>query len=365
MTRRSNRREFIQGRAATDAVGDLAAGSQVDESADGSAPVNWVEAASAPYQMRMQRPAMACTFEVFFNAGQHADATETALAAFDLIDELEAQLTVYRDTSEVMRLNRAAAEGPVVVEPRLFALLARAVEIHRETNGAFDITAGPLTKVWGFHRRAGQVPTDADLAEALLCVGSQHLELDADSCAVRFRTPGIEINLGAIGKGYSLDRSAILMAAAGVNDFLWHGGQSSVLARGGSTAGIGGGWTVGVRDPIQADRRLAEITLRDRALATSGASVQFFRHQGKRYGHILDPRTGWPAEGVFSATVVAPTAAEADALSTACYVLGVDGALDLARRRGDIGVVMVYPSAGGSSVEMSVEGLAGEDLRIQ
>jgi len=114
---------------------------------------------------------------------------------------------------------------------------------------------------------------------------------------------------------------------------------------------------------VRSDRRLAEIDLRDRALSTSGSGVQFFRHGGKRYGHILDPRTGWPAEGMFSATVLAPTAAEADALSTAFYVLGVEQALAYCQAHPGIGTLLVYPSARESKVELSVGGLDDADWR--
>lgn len=356
MKRRSNRREFLRGQAATDALADLGRGGEADGGGAAETAGGWIAAASLPYQVRMQRPAMACTFEVVFNAGQHSEATDAALSAFELIDQLEGQLTIYRQTSEVSRINARAAGEAVPVEPRLFALLTLAVELHRQTGGAFDIASGRLTKAWGFDRRAGRVPCEEDLAAARADTGSQHLVLDADEGTIEFLRPGVELNLGSIGKGYALDRAAELMAAAGVGNFLWQGGQSSVLARGDSGAAPGRGWVVGVRDPLRPSRRLAEITLVDRALATSGASVQFFRQGGKRYGHILDPRSGWPAEGVFSATVVAPTAAEADALATACYVLGVDAALQLARRRGDLGLLIVFPSDTASRVQVAAEG---------
>jgi thiamine biosynthesis lipoprotein len=356
----ANRREFLTGQSAARAVQNAAQrAAGVEDEQEG-------EPSAEPYLVRMARSAMACQFEVYFNAGQYPQATEIALAAFDLIDELEAQLTIHRDSSELMHVNRTAAEESVVVEPRLFRLLERAVELHRETRGAFDVTSGPLSKVWGFYRRAGAVPSEEDRQAALARVGSQLLELDCEQGSVRFQQSGMELNLGSIGKGYALDRCDELLAEAGVRDFLWHGGQSSVLARGhAATNGRGEtGWSVGVRHPMGGDRRLAEIRLHDQALATSGSSVQFFRHKGKRYGHILDPRTGMPAEGVFSATVVAQSAALADALSTAFYVLGVEGALDFCQRHPEVGMLLLYPSRSGSAVEMATAGLAPGQLRL-
>ncbi len=281
----SNRREFLRGQAAVKALSNLA------QAAVGDAPQHDTGPSPQPYLVQMKRWAMACDFELYLNAGQYAEATEVGLQALDLVEALEAQLTVYRDSSEMVQINRSAAAGPVTVEPRLFALLAMAQVLNRETGGAYDITSGPLSKVWGFFRRAGGIPAEHDLQAALANVGGSRVELDPLSLTVRFSQPGVELNLGSIGKGYALDRCEELMTSAGIHDFLWHGGRSSVLARGSSGADRpdGGGWIVGVGDPLGGDRRLAEIRLSNRALATSGSSVQFFRYQGKRYGHILDP----------------------------------------------------------------------------
>lgn len=362
MDRASNRRQFLAGQSAanalTDLVGRVSGGHSVGDQAA------TVEADT--YLVQLGRRAMACQFEVFLNAGQHAAANEAALAALDLIDRLESQLTVYRDTSDVMRVNRMAAEAPVALGPELFALLSRADALRQETEGAFDITAGPLAKVWGFYRRAGELPTPEALGEALTRVGGQRLSLDPSGQCVRFERPGMELNLGAIGKGYALDCASRQMLAAGVENFLWHGGQSSVLARG-TRAGQDEdrqGWLVSVRHPLFPDRTLAEIRLVDKALGTSGSGSQFFRHQGKRYGHILDPRTGWPAEGVYSATVVAESAADADALATACYVAGPGPATELCRRRPEIGLLMLVPGSAANSVEIVAEGLSNLDWRL-
>ena len=165
-----------------------------------------------------------------------------------------------------------------------------------------------------------------------------------DGAQLRFLQAGIEINLGSIGKGYALDRAGELLAECGVDDYLLHGGNSSVLARGAhAELGADGGWSVGVRDPLHPARRLGQLRVRDRALATSGSGTQFFVHHGKRYGHMLDPRTGQPAEGVLSATVLAPTAAEADALSTAFYVMGPEQTAAYCDQHPEIAALMFCP----------------------
>jgi len=315
---------------------------------------------------------MACQFEVLLNAGQYAEGANRAVAALDLIDRLEDQLSVFRAQSEVSRLNRAAGQGEVEVEPRLFELLQLAAEIHRRSGGAYDITSGPLSKVWGFYRRAGQLPDEQALAAARSCVGSDRMTLDPQRRTVRFQTPGMEINLGSIGKGYSLDRAAELLEAGGVADFMLHGGQSSLLARGSRRMAAGGGWWVGVRHPLRPGARLGEVRLKNRALGTSGTGTQFFFHAGHRYGHILDPRTGWPAEGTLSTTVLARTAAEADALSTVFFVLGRDAALEYCRRDGEAhgaahgglaAIIVSPPARGGGTVDVATFGLADDDWR--
>jgi len=295
--------------------------------------------------LRFARQAMATQFEVVLPFGTPR-AFEMAEDALDEIDRIEEQLSVYRAQSEVSRLNCAAADGPVSVEERLFNLLARAARISAETSGAFDVTAGPLIKTWGFFRREGRVPTPEERAEVLQRVGMAHLGLDAERRTVAFRRPGIEVNLGSIGKGYALDRAAaILRRDWGVPTGLLHGGHSSVYAIG-TEPGDSRGWSVGIRHPWQPDRRIAIVHLKDQGLATSAATFQHLEHNGRKLGHILDPRTGWPAEGTSSATVLAPTAAEADALATAFYVRGVEAARDYCVAHPGIGAVVLPEGAG-------------------
>ncbi|MEN6406939.1 MAG: FAD:protein FMN transferase [Thermoguttaceae bacterium] len=313
--------------------------------------------------IQVSRRAMACEFEARFPADRCPLGTQLALEALDAVEALDAQLSYFRPASEISRINLLAAEEPVEASPELFELLELAVQIHRETGGAYDITSVPLWEAWGFARRAGQVPTEAELSEARALVGGHLVELDPARQTVRFRKPGVRINLGSIGKGYALDVCGRRLTASGMVDFLLHGGQSSVLAHGRSVDSPDGRstvpWEVGVCNPQRPKDRLGVIRLDDRALGTSGGQFQSFRHRGHRYGHILDPRTGRPAEGVLSATVVAPTAALADALSTAFYVLGPEGALEYCRSRPELSLVMVCPDGRGSGVSLHISDPGG------
>jgi thiamine biosynthesis lipoprotein len=298
------------------------------------------------------RDAMACRFEVVFNAGEVADDTALAVDALDLVDEIEGMITVYRDSSDLARVNAGAAAGWHTVGPDLLALLLLARDLHERTGGGFDMAAGSLVRTWGFLRRQGRTPAAEDLTRARAAAGMRWVEIDERASRVRFLRDGVELNPGAIGKGWALDRVIERLAAAGVANVLVHGGASSVRAAGTqgpcqSAQSARRGWPVGVRHPLRPGRRLATVMLEDRALGTSGSGTQFFVERGRRLGHILDPRSGLPAEGVLSATVVAPTAAEADALSTALYVLGPEGLPLIAPAGGAVAAILVLPTGSG------------------
>jgi len=347
-----SRRDFLRGKATADALADALHSQQLDQAATTS-----LFAPRSSLLLSVRRRAMACEFEAQLPAGQE-EAVEVVVEALDLVEALEDQMTVYRDDSEVIRINRRAADGPVLVEPHLFALFQLAERWHRETGGALDITSGPLSEVWGFSRRAGRWPDDDELATALARVGMDQVELDETNRSISFLRPGVSVNLNSIGKGYALDRMADLLAERGVGDFLLHGGRSSVLARGDGPAMSG--WSIGLRHPLRPDERMAEMWLHDQALATSGSGTQYFSHDGRRYGHLLDPHTGLPAEGVYTATVIAPTAAEADALSTAFYIMGPEAVGRYCASHPQVAALLVCPATEppeGDSVRLLAFGL--------
>jgi len=331
-----SRRDFLQGRAAAEVLVDQAQ-TWVDSAAEalGNAVLP-----RATMHVRACRRAMACEFAVQYHM-EDGDAAEHALTALDLIETLESQMSIYRDHSEVIAINRQAADSAVPVEAGLFAQLELAARLHAATDGAFDITSGPLSQVWGFLQRVPRVPSEEEIRSVLDRVGFDKLALDSPRQTIRFLHPGVEINFNSIGKGYALDRAAAWLASHGVTDYLWHGGQSSVLASGRNRAGQTDAWTIGLRHPHDPEHYLAEIHLRDRALATAGGATQFFEQESQRYCHILDPRTGWPVEGMLSATALATTAAEADALATAFFVMDVDAVRQYCRVHPDIGAVLV------------------------
>jgi thiamine biosynthesis lipoprotein len=312
--------------------------------------------------LRASRPAMGSYFEV-----RIAAATPGGLAlterALDLIDTLEQQMSVYRDDSEVSQINASAHRGPVEVERGLFRLFEQALAIGAATSGAYDVTAGALSLAWGFVRGPKRVPEPEALAEARARTGQHHVRLDPECRTIEFDRPGIAINLGSIGKGYAIDRAVDV-----IRDHWWptsalvHGGRSSVYALGSPPGRFGGRWEVALRNPLDPESPLGLVRLRNRGMGTSGASFQQFIAGGRVYGHIIDPRTGEPAEGPASVTVLAPTAAEADALSTAFYLLGAGAAAAYAADHPEIGAIMVAAEPGDAGPRIVTVGITDSDF---
>lgn len=269
--------------------------------------------------IRISHSAMACTFDAIVSP-ECEPGIGAAQEYLRSVDRLESILSVFRAESEVSMLNRSAAEHPVWVGPELFALLQCCERLHRETDGAFDVTSGALTRCWGFENRSPALPSPEALKAARGSSGFRHVTLHPDG-AVSFRSAGLRINFCSIGKGYALDQGAATMRARGVTTALLSAANSSAFALGSGPGGAG--WRVGLRHPVFKNQRFATLLLRSCALGTSGQEEQGFEIDGQRYGHILDPRSGFPARGVLSATVLAGSAAQSDALATAFFVGGM------------------------------------------
>ena len=266
--------------------------------------------------VRVHRVAMACRFEVMLSSDDAAEIN-AARAALAEADDLETLLSVFREGSDVVEVNRRARAEDVAVTATLFGLLARSAELHTATGGAFDVTCTPLSDCWDLVQREGRLPEPAAIEAARAAVGMAHVRLDETARTVRFTRPDVELNVGAIGKGFALDRMGGVLRAHGSTRTLLSAGRSSVLALGGR----GRGWPVDLR-PRLASRRVGRLWLRNAAVGTSSASEQYVEIDGRRYSHVIDPRSGQPAEGVLGASVIAKDAATADALSTAFLIGG-------------------------------------------
>lgn len=301
---------------------------------------------NAGITVRLSARAMACDFSVIMNPGP-TEQIEAAGEALDLVHEIESWMSIYRDSSELSQVNQTAADSPVRVRHELFRLLEKAWDIHKRTDAAFDMSTGSLTRLWRLCRRENRIPEQSEIDRVLNDTGIRNVELMPESNSVSFRRPGIILDPGAIGKGFALDEAAnwLVHRDHAPPSFLLHGGHSSLVAQGGHNGHRG--WPVGIGNPLFTEKRLGTLLLCDKAMATSGSNIQFYRHEGKRYGHILDPRTGWPVEGMLSVTVLAPSAAVADALSTAFFVMGVEKARLCCKNWPEIGVILLpFPDKG-------------------
>lgn len=281
------------------------------------------------------------------NAGNKAilAARQAAEAGFAEFGRLEKLWTTWLPDSEVSRINAAAgAKKPVVVSRETFDLLTTAIAGSRSTDGLFDITFAPLGKVWRFDTPPGshtatklaRVPEPKEIAVLKARIGWQHLHLDKRRRSVRLDEPGRAIHLGGIGKGAAVDRVVAMLRGRKLSDFVVQaGGDLYCAGQKGDRP-----WRVGIRDPRNKDGLIGRLEIRDAAFSTSGDYERFAMIKGKRYHHILDTRTGYPATASRSATVLAPTATLAEVLTKAAFIRGGKAGLDLLAAHGAQGFIV-------------------------
>jgi thiamine biosynthesis lipoprotein len=269
-------------------------------------------------------------------ASSEAIAQEAITAGFREIRRLEQLLSTWIETSELSRVNAAAGRVPVAVSPETFELLARAVEIGALTGGAFDITVGPAVRLWKV-TEADRVPTMMELAIATQYVDYRLLRLDREQRTAFLEKPGMQIDIGGIGKGYAAEHTAAVMREAGATGgLIGIAGDFRIFGR----RADGTAWPVGIQHPRRPDVVLATFESVDEAISTSGDYERFFFKDGIRYHHILDPRTLTPARLCQSVTIVASDATTADGLATGVFVMGPDLGMALVERLGIAAVIV-------------------------
>lgn len=251
----------------------------------------------------------------------HRVLQAAAEQAFHEVHRLDKMLSNYVPDSEVGRVDENAADRPVHVSQEFFDLLRQCVTYSDESEGTFDITVGPLMKVWGFYKDTGHLANRADIRAALSEVGHQNLELNAADGTVHFRKHGMNLDPGGVGKGYAVDRMVAILRKAGICSGLVSAGGSSIYGIGAPPTDSRG-WRIRIRDPRNANNTASEAYLKDASLSTSGSSEKFFWAEGKRYSHIMDPRTGYPAQGMLSVSVIAPTTLDSEIWAKPYYILG-------------------------------------------
>jgi len=275
----------------------------------------------ATVRFELADDAMGTTFSVVLYGDDRSHLEHAARLALDEARRIDALISNYQPASEWSEVNRDAASRPVHVSRESFGLIEDCVRYSERSDGAFDITVGPLVKAWGFFKDEGRLPAPAAIAAARERVGASKLMLDADAATIRFAVPGMELDPGGIGKGYAVDRMTVVLRQQGVRDALVSGGGSSVYGMG-APPDEPRGWPVSIRSPDDARHTAATVYLHELSISTSGSYEKFFRAGGKVYSHIMDPRTGYPAETSGAVSVVAPRTIDSEAWGKPYFING-------------------------------------------
>lgn len=291
--------------------------------------------------------AMGTVFTVVAYGTNSTYLGEVAEQAFQEVDRLDDEMSNYKPESELSTINRDAYRRPVIITPELFSLLMKCHRYSVDTGGAFDITVGPLMKSWGFFRGRGRLPSSLELAQVLRRIGYRHVSFDAVRRTIRFDEPGIELDLGAIAKGYAVDRVISVLRSDGIKQAFVSSGTSSLYALGSAPGEQG--WQVTVRNPLHPARAALVLRLQNLSLSVSGDYEKFFKLGGRTYAHIMDPHTGMPVENMLSTVVISPSATDSDALSTSFFVEGVRQSREYMERHSNLTAVFYLPQASGRS----------------
>jgi thiamine biosynthesis lipoprotein len=273
------------------------------------------------FRLEKSADAMGATFTIALYGTDGVPMEAAVDAALAEAQRLDALLSNYRPESEWSMVNRTAAVRPVKVSAELFRLLSACLDYSRESEGAFDITVGPLMKIWGFYKSSGHLAPKSELQAALSKIGYRHIHLDAAAQTISFDSRGVEMDPGGIGKGYAVDRMVDILKERGFERALVAGSDSSIYGLG-APPEEPQGWEVNIRDPKNSRRAVASVYLKDMSMSTSGSYEKFFQAEGRTYSHIMDPRTGYPAQGTVSVSVIAPRTIDSEAWAKPYFVNG-------------------------------------------
>jgi thiamine biosynthesis lipoprotein len=285
------------------------------------------------------RVSMGSELRVSIWTPDEAAATRAASAVFTEFDRLESLMSVWRQGSDIQRLNAAAGGSAVAVSPDVIAVLQDARQISEWTGGRFDVTFGALSDLWRFdHDQDNSIPDMNEVRRRLPLIDYRALEIDERAGTARLARAGMRAHLGGIGKGFAIDKGVAILRRAGFRDFMIQSGGDLYAA------GLKDGkpWRVGVQDPRgPAGRTFATVDLSDSTFSTSGDYERSFMKDGRRYHHIIDPKSGLPAQGCRSVTILAPNATLADGLSTGVFLLGPAEGMALVNRVAGVDALIV------------------------
>jgi len=272
---------------------------------------------------------MGSRFEITVVHATQKGAHEAIDAGWAEIDRVETIISSWREDSETSAINNRAGSAPVKVSQELFNLIRRSLRVSQLTNGAFDITFDTVGRHWNFKDQEAPLPDSATIERALLDTGHHHVVLDADARTVYLDRPNTRIGFGAIGKGFAANLTVIALRKNGVTGGIVNAGGDLVIF---GQQEDDTPWRTGIADPLNRETVFAYLDLTDQAVVTSGDYESYIEIDGKRFSHILDPRTGYPVEELRSVTIVCPDGELADALATGISVMGISKGLALLNR---------------------------------
>lgn len=283
---------------------------------------------------------MGSVFEITVVASTQEEAWANSQIdmAIGEIRRIERLISSWEENSQTAEINRNAGNKPVKVDPELFDLIDRSKKISNLTGGAFDLTFSSMIDLWRFDGSMEKLPSDEEIAGAITLIGHTRIILDKKDTTVFLDGPGMKIGFGGIGKGYAANRARDLLLRGGVKSGVIRAGND-LLAWGAQPGGEP--WKIGIASPSDTETVAAWFNIDRMAVATSGDYDNFITLQGKKYSHIIDPRTGWPARGLKSVTVVCSNAELADALTTALFVMGREAGLELVNQLNGIECLFV------------------------
>ncbi|MEZ0487014.1 FAD:protein FMN transferase [Fibrella aquatica] len=272
---------------------------------------------------------MGSRFDITIVAKDSLQAEQNIDLVIAEVDRIENLISDWRPNTQISQVNKNAGIAPVRVDPEVFALTERALQLSTLTNGAFDISFAAMDRIWKFDGSMTEMPTPEAIKKSVEKVGYQHIVLDKKRSTIFLKRKGMKIGFGALGEGYATDRCRAMMMAKGINAGIVNGsGDMSAWGK----QPDGGDWTIGITNPLHNDTIFAILPLRQPAVVTSGSYEKFVMFNGKRYAHIINPKTGYPATGVSSVTVFGPSTERANGFSTSIMVLGKEAGLKLIRR---------------------------------
>ena len=289
------------------------------------------------------RISMACEYAIDAYGRDADDLPRVLDEALDEADRIDRLMSHYRADSPLSRVNREAASRPVAVDQELFDFIASALRYSRDSDGAFDVTVGPLMKTWGFFGGEGRVPSEREIADVVRRVGAAHVILDPARRTIAFDAGGVELDLGGIAKGYAVDRIVDIFRRRRIPAALVSAGGSTIYALGAPPGR--GAWPIAIQDPIDSRKTAFTLHVADRAVSVAGRSEKSFEEHGVVYSHIMDPRTGRPAQGVLTVVVLAPTGTDGDAFDDAFFVLGPERSRAYAARLRETEAMFLVPDS--------------------